>query len=507
MSTVPELRRHAWGLCALGLVLGPTAHAAPLPSLPADHHGCVEAFTGTVVRLDVQEAEGERGQASFFYTEAHVVVESMIAGVAAETLRVVSGHSLRFHRDGFLDGYQDDVGGLVWFRTGDRVLIVSPLRAEDGSIDVARPFVAGFVRFFAQPWSLLDQPASLVVGYSMQPLLDDDRPIHRSDGIESLLNRVDVQKVESGETLAELMRAVHDFSESRCGERLFSSDSLAAPPATVDRAFTGPFDAPRGLAVRPDGDWVLVDEALHEVQILSPDGKPLFLWGGHGVIESRFRKPQDVAVDALGTIFVTDTENARIQSFNFGGTFLRTWGSPGDDDDEFGQPTRIEVGPDSALYVLDAERARIAVFTPRGQFLRAWGTPGIEPGQISRPLGLAVAPDGDVYISDAEQRVQRFSSRGEFILGWGVRGTEAGAFNGPADLCVDSMGRVLVCDTYNFRVQAFDPTGTFLGMWGASGAGNEPLWYPRAIMALPDGGCVVASGNTLSVFTINPALR
>ena len=65
---------------------------------------------------------------------------------------------------------------------------------------------------------------------------------------------------------------------------------------------------------------------------------------------------------------------------------------------------------------------------------------------------------------------------------------------------MDSLGRLLVADTYNYRVQAFHSDGTLVAMWGADGWGNAPLWYPRGIATTREGDILVVSENTLRVF-------
>ncbi len=48
---------------------------------------------------------------------------------------------------------------------------------------------------------------------------------------------------------------------------------------------------------------------------------------------------------------------------------------------------------------------------------------------------------------------------------WGVSGTAEGQFDGPQGVAVAS-GSVYIPDTYNSRIQAFDPLGNFRFMWG-----------------------------------------
>lgn len=215
-------------VAALAVLSSPAPAAAPL-GFPEDHHGCLQAFTGTVIGLHLQRLDREPAQEDLFVTEVRIVVDRILAGLDADTLTVVTGNTLRFHSDGFLDGYQDYEGGLVWFRRGDRVLVAAPLRASDGSIDLTRPFVPRFARFLDRSLDQTGQRARVVIGYSVKPLLDAESPRHLSEGAEALLDAVEVEYATTGETLQELIDAIEAFEDQRCGERLFGSEVTDSP--------------------------------------------------------------------------------------------------------------------------------------------------------------------------------------------------------------------------------------------------------------------------------------
>ena len=55
---------------------------------------------------------------------------------------------------------------------------------------------------------------------------------------------------------------------------------------------------------------------------------------------------------------------------------------------------------------------------------------------------------------------------------WGGRGISPGKFRYPTGVAVAPSGRVYVADLFNFRIQYFTPTGSFLGTWGKYGFGD-----------------------------------
>jgi DNA-binding beta-propeller fold protein YncE len=118
------------------------------------------------------------------------------------------------------------------------------------------------------------------------------------------------------------------------------------------------------------------------------------------------------------------------------------------------------------------------------------GGEGVEPGQFLGPRGVAVAPDGTIYVADSlNHRIQHLDRDGTVLHTWGSFADAAagaapeGMFNEPWGVAVDSEGNVYVADTWNHRVQKFNPAGNPLGMWGYFGQAEDPyaFWGPRDI--------------------------
>jgi sugar lactone lactonase YvrE len=113
--------------------------------------------------------------------------------------------------------------------------------------------------------------------------------------------------------------------------------------------------------------------------------------------------------------------------------------------------------------------------TPVALFTRS--SAGVNPGQWNLPRGIARDAEGNFYVVDtANFRVQKFDPEGTFILSFGSRGNGDGQFNpysdeaigsGPGGIAVDAQGNVYVADTWNHRIQKFDSEGNLLLKWGA----------------------------------------
>ncbi|WP_322508461.1 glycosyltransferase family 39 protein, partial [Anaerolinea sp.] len=144
---------------------------------------------------------------------------------------------------------------------------------------------------------------------------------------------------------------------------------------------------------------------------------------------------------------------------------------------------------------------------------RVIGTSGINPGELQAPRGMAIAPDGTLYVADSRNhRIQHFAADGTLLHQWGtfadlVQGdAPGGTFNEPWDVAVGLDGTVFVTDTWNHRVQAFTPDGTFLRMWGYFGQAETPdaFWGPRGLAIDQRGRVYVTDTGNKRVAIFEP---
>lgn len=121
---------------------------------------------------------------------------------------------------------------------------------------------------------------------------------------------------------------------------------------------SGKLHFPTDVAVSPAGEVLAADGFNHRVQRFTGDGRYVGKWGGigYGVPGSWpgwFALAKDVAVDTAGRVYVADAFNGRVQVFTPEGNLLAIWGD--------GQPERrplryasaVAVGPQGHVYVSD----------------------------------------------------------------------------------------------------------------------------------------------------------
>jgi DNA-binding beta-propeller fold protein YncE len=180
---------------------------------------------------------------------------------------------------------------------------------------------------------------------------------------------------------------------------------------------------------------------------------------------------------------------------------VRVWGSQGTAAGQFQSPRAVAVAPDGSVYVADARNNRVQKFDSEGNLILTWGTLGsidnntAEAGTFSEPWGVAVGPDGSVYVADTwNHRIQKFDPNGQFQTMWGTfgQGETPQAFWGPRAVAVDTQGRVFVADTGNKRVVVFDGQGNFQNVMGFGGSELGQFDEPVGLAVTDEGLVFVA---------------
>lgn len=148
------------------------------------------------------------------------------------------------------------------------------------------------------------------------------------------------------------------------------------------------------------------------------------------------------------------------------------------------EPFGMHVTADGVKYVADGERKQVVVYGPDDGFVRTYG----KEGQFERPLDVAVFGDR-VYVVDYPKHAVLVLDKesGETVQTIGGRGTDAGKMDRPSHARVDRQGNLFVNDSFNFRIQKFDPQGKYLKEFGYSGATVGGFARPKGLDLSPDG--------------------
>ncbi|MGD0750819.1 MAG: flippase activity-associated protein Agl23 [Anaerolineales bacterium] len=290
----------------------------------------------------------------------------------------------------------------------------------------------------------------------------------------------------------------------------------------------GQLNAPRGLAVAPDGSLYVADSRNHRIEHFDATGNLIQTFGQispgcpyatvppANVPIGTFCEPWGVAVSPDGQwVYVADTWNHRIQKLSASGTAIKTWGTPNYDPVSSGNfglwgPRGIAVDSQGHVLVADTGNKRIIVYDADGNFISQFGGEGTAAGQFDEPVGLALDAQGNLYVADTwNQRIQVFVPNADKSIytpstQWDIAGWMSQSLDNKPYLAVDQQGHIFATDPDSFRVLEFTTSGEFVHAWGQNGTGMDNFGMPSGIAVDGQGRIWVsdAANNRLMRFTL-----
>lgn len=239
------------------------------------------------------------------------------------------------------------------------------------------------------------------------------------------------------------------------------------------------------------GRVYVTDTVNRTVMVFDIPGKRFFEFGVEA--PGKLVKPHGIAISSRDEVFVCDNTAKRILVYDLDGEFLRAIGSK----EVFNRPTGIAVSPEGdKVYVVDtggvaSQAHHIRVFdTQSGELLQTLGGRGSERGEFNLPLLADTGPNGTLYVVDGGNfRVQAFNPDGSWKMAFGEVGRMPGQFARPKGIATDDAGNIYVVDTAFGNFQIFNPEGELLMFVGSRGHSGRPGKYmlPAGIDVDSDG--------------------
>jgi len=295
-----------------------------------------------------------------------------------------------------------------------------------------------------------------------------------------------------------------------------AADLVVGGPGTD----AGQFNAPRGIAIAPDGTFYVADSRNHRIQHFTAEGQIIKAWGSFADISAgaapggTLNEPWGVAVAPDGSVYVSDTWNHRIQKFDADGKFIKMWGTFGQSDvnnpSALYGPRGISVDAKGRVYIADTGNKRIVVFDSDGKFVAQFGTEGFEVGQFSEPVDVKLDAQDNVYVTDTwNQRVQVFSPAADGLSftplkQWPINGWKSQSLDNKPFIAVAPNGHVFATDPEGYRVLEFTSDGQFVQTWGAFDTDNSSFGLTSGIAVNSQGQIWVsdAGNNRLMRFNV-----
>jgi sugar lactone lactonase YvrE len=247
---------------------------------------------------------------------------------------------------------------------------------------------------------------------------------------------------------------------------------------------------PRAVAVRPNGQVVLVNAGARQVQQVVNGGRSV------EPLPAEITLPSDVEVGPDGAVWVLDAMLGQIVRLNASGAVDLTLANR---DLGLYRPRGLGLAPDGSLLVADTGGSRIARLGPDGALLASIGPDVGGPERIRQPTDVVVSPDGGLYVVNGEGgALLRLTADGRYEDHWSVleSNTERGAH-----LAIGPDQSLWVTEPEGRRVSRFTLDGTPSGVVDQTSAGRL-LRVPVGIAIGPDGTVYVADSSLRAIVAL-----
>lgn len=239
---------------------------------------------------------------------------------------------------------------------------------------------------------------------------------------------------------------------------IYTSDFF--PLFTLDKR--NGIESPQGLTLDAEGNMYVAQSATkdnprHRISVFNACLKWVRDIYPEGFEGSDSFNPYRLAMDKAGNIYVAGSYFPGVLVLSNQGRFLEVI-SP----EEEGRKVKLnDVTLDKAgrIYLVSEEMGHIYVYDENRKFLFKFGRKGGSTGKLSRPMAVGVDNrNGTIYVVDyMRHTVSVYDKDGKYLFEFGGLGLSAGWFQFPRDISVDSTGRILIADTFNNRVEVYQP--------------------------------------------------
>ncbi len=305
---------------------------------------------------------------------------------------------------------------------------------------------------------------------------DDDNPANKRTKVNldisklvwpqpPAIARIKFKEIKTGQKIDPDM-----FKQKKGKQSWMDRLAGAQPVGTIDEKKI-PYQLlrPYGVAVDSKRTIYAADQSVGAIFMFDDEGNVSLIKNG---ADAHFGLVDGLAIDDDDRLFVSDSKLNRVTVFNPQHKVIANVGA-----DVLMNPAGLAIDTENRfLYVVDTGNDVIRVFdADTFKPLRVIGVPGKkhtlnDPGTFSLPYGVAVDGAGNLYVTDTfNDRVEIFDPDGTFISQFGKNGDSASDFERPKGIAIDCDGHIWVVDATQMRVKVFDTQGKLLiyfGGWG-----------------------------------------
>ncbi|MBW6493592.1 MAG: hypothetical protein K0B16_03355 [Burkholderiaceae bacterium] len=195
--------------------------------------------------------------------------------------------------------------------------------------------------------------------------------------------------------------------------------------------------------------------------------------------EGALADPMGLWVTADGAKYVADTVRKQVLVYDQEDKFVRAYG----EKEQFERPMDVAVHG-KRIYVVDFTKSALVVLdADSGKTVQTIGDSGPQELQFNRPTHVTVDRSGNVYVNDSfNYRIQKFDPTGKHVKNYGYQGDTLGGFARPKGVAVDERGLVYAVDAAFENTQIFDPESTdLLLFFGGYGPHRGSMYLPSSL--------------------------
>lgn len=219
----------------------------------------------------------------------------------------------------------------------------------------------------------------------------------------------------------------------------------------------GQFLEPRDVAVLPEGDLVIADTGNKRVQVIDPQGTPLWMMLG---APYDFQEPVALGVNSRREVLVLDSTLQWVYRYQPTGELIDRFGGP---TAYLFHPRGLSVFNDDTVALADTGTSRIVLFNAAGSQAGVIGGLGSGPGQFNEPTDVLRDAQGSYFVAESENdRIQRVDGRGNPLGQWAI--PPAYAYNGP-HLAFGPDGSIFMTESESGSLFRYAPDGALLDQW------------------------------------------
>lgn len=258
------------------------------------------------------------------------------------------------------------------------------------------------------------------------------------------------------QVFAEPVRKEIYVIDSRSRIIIYTSDFF--PVVTLDKSYG--VENPQGLTVDAGGNLYVAQSATkdnprNKISVFNACLKwvrDIYLEGFEG---AETFVPYRMVLDRKGNLYVASTYFPGILVLNNQCRFLDVFSV--EDEGKKVNVNNVTVDEAGRIYIVSEEEGHIYVYDENRKFLFRFGEKGGSSGKLSRPMAVAVDNrSGSIFALDyMRHTVSIYDKDGKYLSEFGGLGWGEGWFQHPRDIAVDASGRILVADTFNDRIEAF----------------------------------------------------